>query len=166
MNSEYIKMMDGDKFFNMALPYIKEVISKDLDYRRISDLIKTRIETLCDIGEMIDFFEELPEYNVEMFTHKKMKTNTESSLKVLRDLLPRFEALEDYSEASIESLIKSYVSEKEIKNGQGLWPVRTAISGKQSTPGGAYEIMSILGKEESLCRIRLAIDMLEKAINE
>ena len=150
----------------MALPYIKEVISKDLDYRRISDLIKTRIETLCDIGEMIDFFEELPEYNVEMFTHKKMKTNTESSLKVLRDLLPRFEALEDYSEASIESLIKSYVSEKEIKNGQGLWPVRTAISGKQSTPGGAYEIMSILGKEESLCRIRLAIDMLEKAINE
>ena len=150
MNSEYIKMMDGDKFFNMALPYIKEVISKDLDYRRISDLIKTRIETLCDIGEMIDFFEELPEYNVEMFTHKKMKTNTESSLKVLRDLLPRFEALEDYSEASIESLIKSYVSEKEIKNGQGLWPVRTAISGKQSTPGGAYEIMSILGKEESL----------------
>jgi len=166
MNSEYIKMMDGDKFFNMALPYIKEVISKDLDYRRISDLIKTRIETLCDIGEMIDFFEELPEYNVEMFTHKKMKTNTESSLKVLRDLLPRFEALEDYSEASIESLIKSYVSDKEIKNGQGLWPVRTAISGKQSTPGGAYEIMSILGKEESLCRIRLAIDMLEKAINE
>lgn len=166
MNSEYIKMMDGDKFFNMALPYIKEVISKGLDYRRISDLIKTRIETLCDIGEMIDFFEELPEYNVEMFTHKKMKTNTESSLKVLRDLLPRFEALEDYSEASIESLIKSYVSEKEIKNGQGLWPVRTAISGKQSTPGGAYEIMSILGKEESLCRIRLAIDMLEKAINE
>ena len=79
MNSEYIKMMDGDKFFDMALPYIKEVISKDLDYRRISDLIKTRIETLCDIGEMIDFFEELPEYNVEMFTHKD-EDNTESSL--------------------------------------------------------------------------------------
>ena len=81
MNSEYIKMMDGDKFFNMALPYIKEVISKDLDYRRISDLIKTRIETLCDIGEMIDFFEELPEYNVEMFTHKKMRQTQKALLR-------------------------------------------------------------------------------------
>ena len=128
MNSEYIKMMDGDRFYNMALPYIKEVISKDLDCRRISDLIKTRIETLCDIGEKIDFFEELPEYDVGMFTHKKMKTNTENSLKVLTDLLPRFEALEDYSETSIESIIISYISEMEIKNGQGLWPVRTAIS--------------------------------------
>lgn len=166
MNSEYIKMMDGDRFYNMALPYIKEVISKDLDCRRISDLIKTRIETLCDIGEKIDFFEELPEYDVGMFTHKKMKTNTENSLKVLTDLLPRFEALEDYSETSIESIIISYISEMEIKNGQGLWPVRTAISGKQSTPGGAYEIMSILGKEESLNRIRIAIDMLNRAMNE
>ena len=122
--------------------------------------MKTRIETLCDIGDMIDFFDELPDYDVEMFTHKKMKTNSENSLNVLEEILPRFEALEDYSEPSIENLIMSYVSEKQIKNGQVLWPIRTAVSGKQSTPGGAYEIMSILGKEESLRRIRVAIDKL------
>ena len=79
--------------------------------------------------------------------------------------MPRFEALEDYSEEAIETVIMSYISEKEIKNGQGLWPVRTAVSGKQSTPGGAYEIMRILGKEESLNRIRIAINKLGKAMN-
>ncbi len=164
MNGEYIKMMDEDRFYNMALPYIKAVIKKELDFRKIASLVKTRIETLCDIGPLIDFFEELPEYDAEMFTHKKMKTDTESSLVVLNELLPRFEALEDYSEASIEEIIKSYIEEKQIKNGQALWPVRTAVSGKQSTPGGAYEIMSILGKEESLRRIRIAIDKLNKAL--
>lgn len=162
MNGEHMKMMEDEKFYELALPYIKEVISKDLDYRRIAALVKTRIETFLDIKDKIDFFEELPDYDIEMFTHKKMKTNAESSLAVLTDLLPRFEALEDYSEASIEKVIMSYIQEKEIKNGQGLWPVRTAVSGKQSTPGGAYEIMSILGKEESLRRIRIAIDKLSK----
>ena len=160
MNGEYLKNMDNESFYNMALPYIKEVISKELDYRRIAELIKTRIETFLDIKDKIDFFQELPDYDIEMFTHKKMKTNSENSLLVLNDLLPRFEALEDYSESAIEELIVAYIQEKEIKNGQGLWPVRTAVSGKQSTPGGAYEIMSILGKEESLRRIRIAIEKL------
>ncbi|HHX11255.1 MAG TPA: glutamate--tRNA ligase [Clostridiales bacterium] len=160
MNGEYLKNMEGERFYKMALPYIKEVISKDLDLRKIAELIKTRIETLLDIKDKIDFFEELPDYDIEMFTHKKMKTNSENSLLVLKDLLPRFEALEDYSEVAIENVIVTYIQEKEIKNGQGLWPVRTAVSGKQSTPGGAYEIMSILGKEESLRRIRIAIEKL------
>ena len=165
MNGEYLKKMDEEKFYNMALPYIKTVINKDLDFRKIANLVKTRIETLCDIGSLIDFFEELPDYDVRMFTHKKMKTNTENSLAALTELLPRFEALEDYSEPSVEEVIKSYIAEKQIKNGQALWPVRTAVSGKLSTPGGAYEIMSILGKEESLRRIRIAIDKLSRALN-
>lgn len=166
MNGEYIKKMDGDRFYEMAIPYIKSVIHKELDFRRIADLIKTRIETLCDIGDMIDFFNELPEYDIEIFTHKKMKTSSESSLKVLKELLPRFEELENYSEGEIEAIIKSYVSEMQIKNGQGLWPVRIAVSGKQSTPGGAYEVMSILGKEESLNRIRIAIDKLSNVLGD
>ncbi len=160
MNSEYLKNMEFDRYYQLALPYIREVIKKELDYRRIAELVKTRIETLVDIKEIIDFFEELPDYDIQMYTHKKMKTDTESSLQVLRDILPRFEELEDYSEANIEAAIMAYITEKGIKNGQGLWPVRTAVSGKQSTPGGAYEIMSILGKEESLRRIRIAIDKL------
>ena len=101
-----------------------------------------------------------------MFTHKKMKTNAENSLEVLKDLLPRFEELSDYSVSAIESLLMGYIGEKGIKNGQGLWPVRTAVSGKQSTPGGAYEIMHILGKEESLRRIRTAIEKLSLSVQE
>ncbi len=160
MNGEYLKAMDFEQYYKLALPYLKEVIKKDLDLSKIANLVKTRIETLVDIKDMIDFFEELPDYDIAMYTHKKMKTNSESSLQVLKDLLPQFEMLEEYTEANIEAIIMAYIKEKEIKNGQGLWPVRTAVSGKQSTPGGAYEIMSILGKEESLHRIRTAIEKL------
>ena len=164
MNGEYLKNMEFDKFYELALPYIKEVVKKDLDTRKIAALVKTRIETLVDIKGIIDFFEELPEYDIEMYTHKKMKTDTPSSLKVLQDLLPKFETLEDYSETEVESVIMTYIAEQGIKNGQGLWPVRTAVSGKQSTPGGAYEIMNILGKEESLQRIRKAIELLSATL--
>ncbi len=160
MNGEYLKKMEPDQYYELALPYIKSVITKDLDLKKIAALVKTRIETLVDISGMIDFFEELPNYDIAMFTHKKMKTDSASSLQVLTDLLPQFEALEDYSEASIEALLMAYIAEKGIKNGQGLWPIRTAVSGKQSTPGGAYEIMNILGKEESLRRIKVAMDKL------
>lgn len=165
MNSEYIKNMEGEKFFQLALPYLKNAITKELDLRKIAALVKSRIETLRDIKDMVDFFEELPDYDIQMFTHKKMKTDSQSSLTVLKDLLPEFEALDDYSEVEIEKLIMGYINEQGIKNGQGLWPVRTAVSGKQSTPGGAYEIMSILGKEESLRRIRLAIEKLSNEIS-
>lgn len=162
MNGEYLKNMDFEKYYELALPYVREAVKKNLDYSKIAALVKTRIETLVDIKEMIDFFEELPDYDIMMYTHKKMKTDSESCLQVLKDLLPQFEALEDYSEPAIEAVIMSYIAEKGIKNGQGLWPVRTAVSGKQSTPGGAYEIMNILGKEESLRRIRTAIDKLSE----
>jgi glutamyl-tRNA synthetase len=160
MNGEYLKNMDFEKYYELALPYITAVVKKPLDYRKIAALVKTRIETLVDIKDMIDFFEELPEYDIGMYTHKKMKTDAQSSLTVLQELLPRFEELNDYSEAGIEAVIMSYIAEKGIKNGQGLWPVRTAVSGKQSTPGGAYEIMSILGKDESIRRIKKAIEKL------
>ncbi len=162
MNGEYLKAMEDEKFYELALPYIKEVIHKELELKKIAALVKTRVETLVDIKGIIDFFEELPEYDITMYSHKKMKTDAESSLTVLQELLPRFEELTDYSEAAIEQVIMSYIGEKGIKNGQGLWPVRTAVSGKQSTPGGAYEIMNILGKEESLRRIRIAIEKLSK----
>jgi glutamyl-tRNA synthetase len=160
MNSEYIKKMGTDEYYEYALPYVKQVITKGLDVKVIADLVKSRIEVFPDIVSLIDFFEELLDYDIEMFTHKKMKTTSESSLQVLCDVLPRFEALEDYSVTAIENLLMTYIAEQGIKNGQGLWPVRTAVSGKQSTPGGAYEIMNILGKEESLRRIRVAIDKL------
>lgn len=162
MNGEYIKAMDFDKFYEMALPYIKEVIHKDYDLKKIAAMVKTRIEVFPDIKKHIDFFEEVPEYDIAMYTHKKMKTTAESSLEVLKELLPRFEALEDYSNDSLYSLLCKYVEEKGCKNGYAMWPVRTAVSGKQMTPGGATEIMEIIGKEESIARIKAAIAKLEQ----
>ena len=164
MNGEYLKAMDFDRFYEMAEPYLREAITKDLDLRKIAGMVKTRIEVFPDIAGMVDFFETLPEYDVSMYTHKKMKTDTASSLAVLRDLLPLLEALEDYGNDALYALIQEYIAQKEYKNGYVLWPIRTAVSGKQMTPAGATEIMEILGKEESLNRIRKGIELLERAV--
>lgn len=164
MNGEYIKAMDMDAYMEHALPVVKEVVTKDYDLKKIAELLKTRIEVFPDIKEKIDFFEELPEYDVAMYTHKKMKTNSENSLQVLKDMLPRLEQLEDYSHEGIEDVCKAYIAEKEIKNGVCLWPLRTAVSGKQMTPGGAYEIIEIIGKDETIARVKKGIELLEAAV--
>ena len=162
MNGEYFKAMDFDNFYELAEPYIKEVITKDYDLKKIAALVKTRIEIFPDIKDQIDFFEKLPEYDTAMYTHKKMKTNEETSLEVLKEILPMFEAQEDYSNDALFGVLKAYVEQKGCKNGYAMWPVRTAVSGKQNTPGGATEIMEILGKEESLARIRKGLELVSK----
>jgi glutamyl-tRNA synthetase len=164
MNGEYIKAMDNEKYYELSLPYIQEVVHKDYDLKKIADLVKTRIEVFPDIAAQIDFFEELPEYDTEMYVHKKMKTTKESSLEVLREMLPMLEVTTDYCAQGLHDLVMGYIEGKQIKNGQGMWPLRTAVSGKQSTPGGAFEIMEILGKDESLARIKKGIELLEKEI--
>lgn len=161
MNGEYMKAMDFDRFYEMAKPYIDEVIKKDLDKKKIAAMVKTRIEIFPDIKEHIDFFEELPEYDVAMYTHKKMKTNVETSLEVLTEVFPLLEAQEDYSNDALYQLLSTYVEKKGCKNGYVMWPIRTAVSGKQMTPGGATELMEILGKEESLARIKKGIEKLQ-----
>ena len=127
-------------------------------------MVKTRIEIFPDIKDLVDFFEELPEYDTAMYAHKKMKTNEASSLEVLQELYPMLEAQDDYSNDALYRLLISYVEKKGCKNGYALWPVRTAVSGKQMTPAGATEIMEILGKEESLSRIRIGIEKLKEAL--
>ena len=163
MNGEYIKKMDFDKFYEMALPYIKEVITKDYDLKKIAHMVQTRIEIFPDIKDQIDFFEEVPEYDVAMYTHKKMKTNAQTSLEVLQEILPVLEAQEDYSNDALYQTLLKYVEQKGCKNGYVMWPIRTAVSGKQMTPGGATELMEVLGKEESLARIRKGIELLSQA---
>lgn len=161
MNGEYIKAMDDEKFYEMALPYIREVVGDKMDAKKIAAMVKTRIEVFPDIKEQIDFLAAVPEYDIAMYTHKKMKTNAENSLEVLTELLPILEAQEDYSTEALHDRVMEYIQEKGIKNGQGLWPLRTAVSGKQMTPAGAFEIMEVIGKEESLKRIRKGIEMLQ-----
>ena len=160
MNGEYLKAMDSERFYEMAEPYLKEVITKDYDLKKIAELVKTRIEIFTDIKEQIDFFETLPEYDTAMYCHKKMKTNEEKSLKVLKEVLLLLEEQEDFSNDALFEVLKKYVEEQGVKVGFVMWPLRTAVSGKQSTPGGATELMEILGKEESLARIRRGIELL------
>ena len=162
MNGEYLKAMDFDKFYEMAEPYIKAVIKKPMDLKKIANMVKTRIETFLDIAGHIDFFEELPEYDAAMYTHKKMKTNSENSLALLQDVLPLLEAQEDFSNDALYATLSQYVADKGVKTGFVMWPIRTAVSGRQMTPAGATEIMEVLGKEESLARIRKGIEKLSK----
>lgn len=166
MNGEYIKAMDFDKFYEMALPYIKEVIKKDYDLKKIAQMVKSRIEIFPDIADMIDFFEKLPDYDVALYTNKKWKTNSEKSLAVLQELLPALEAQEDYSNDALYDVLKSYADEKGYKPGFVIWPVRIAVSGKQNTPAGATEIMEVIGKEETISRMKKAIEMLSFFIGE
>ena len=161
MNGEYNKAMDFDSFYERALPFMKEVIHKDVNFKKIAEMVKTRIEVFPDIPALIDFFEAVPEYDVSMYTHKKMKTNAETSLAVLKEILPVLETQEDYSNDALYGRLVEFVKEKEYKNGYVMWPIRTAVSGKQMTPAGATEIMEVIGKEESIARIQAAIDKLE-----
>ena len=161
MNGEYLKKMDFEPFYAQAEPYLKAAITKPLDLKKIAAMVKTRIEVFPDIADQVDFFETLPEYDPEMYVHKKMKTTKETSLETLKEVLPLLEAQEDYSNDALYETLAAYVAEKGVKTGFVMWPIRTAVSGKQMTPAGATEIMEVLGKEESLERISKGIALLE-----
>ena len=162
MNSEYLKAMDFDKFYALAEPKLKEALGDtDLDLKKIAALLQKRLETLNDIPGLVEFFKTLPEYGTELYTHKKMKPNDEIALSSLEAALPVLENLEDWNTTSIHDALMALVGELGIKNGQLLWPVRTALSGEPTSPGGAMELADILGKEESLRRIRKGIELLK-----
>ena len=160
MNSEYIKKLDPEVFYEMALPIMQETIHREMDWKKLAEMVQTRIEVLPDIKEQLDFFEAVPEYDIDMYTHKKMKTNPENSLQLLKEVRPVLEAADAFDNDSLFELLKAFGAEKEYKTGFIMWPLRTAMSGKPATPGGATELMSLLGKEESLKRIDAAIAKL------
>lgn len=162
MNGEYIRMLSLEKFHELALPYYKQVITKDLDLMKLSELMHSRTEILSQIPEQVDFLEALPEYSAEMYIHKKMKTTYQNSLESLEKALPILEGLNEWTFESIQNSMMNLVKEMEVKNGIVLWPLRTAVSGKQFTPGGAFEIADILGKEETLSRIKVGIEKLKE----
>lgn len=162
MNSEYIKALSFEEFFQLAKPSIDQIILKKMDTKKIAEMVQSRIELFSDIQDHIDFFQELPEYDIEMYCHKKMKTTTESALLVLSKILPILTKQEDYSNSALFDTLSQFVKDNEYKNGYVMWPIRTAVSGKQMTPGGATELMEILGKEESLRRINEGIKKLSK----
>ena len=166
MNGEYIKAMDFDRFYKLAEPYLKKVITKPYDLKKIANMVKTRIEVLPDIEGHIDFFEAMPEYDISMYNHKKMKSTPETSLMVLNDVIPLLEAQDDFSNDALFETLKKYGEEKTYKTGFIMWPIRTALSGREMTPAGATEIMEVLGKDESLKRLKAAVEKIEQEMPE
>ena len=160
MNSEYIKMMDFDSFYKSAKPYIEEVIHSDLDYIEIAKLIKTRIETFKDIKDMISFFEKIEEYDSSLFINKKNKNDLENSLYLLKEIIPILEKTDDFSNDNLFKLLSKYANDKELKVGFVMWPIRIAVSGLCNTCAGATQIMSIIGKKESILRLKKAVSKL------
>ena len=163
MNGEYIRKLSLDEFHELAMEQYKKVLHKDFDFKFISELLHTRCELLNDIPEQIDFLEELPEYSTDLYVHKKMKSTVETSLENLEKALPVLEAIDEehWTMDTIHNKIFELIKSLEIKNGQMLWPIRTALSGKSFTPGGAFEIAVLIGREESLKRMHKGIELLK-----
>ena len=154
MNGEYFKAMAPEEFYRRGEKYLKEYVTKPLDLKKIAEMVRTRVETFLDIREMVDFFNELPAYETELFVNKKSKSSLESSREILGEVLPKLEAVESWNNDALFELLKAYGVEKGYKTGLVMWPLRIALSGKLMTPAGATEIRDVLGKEESLARLR------------
>ena len=161
INGAYIRKLDKADFMEKALPYIKQTVKReDIDFSLLSEVLQPRTEIFTDIPEQVDFIDNLPEYDIAMYCHKKMKTNEETSLVALKEALPVLENISEWTVDNIHEALFGLVEKLGVKNGYILWPVRTAVSGKQFTPGGAVEMCYILGKEDTLARIKKGIEKL------
>jgi len=162
-NSEYIRALPSDEFAEKARPYIRSMIkNENISVDAVAGILQARCEKLSDIPEKIDFFESLPDYDTELFVHKKSKTDRMISRDMLISAKKAFESLTDWTSDAIHETLISLALNLEVKNATLMWPVRIAAAGKAVTPGGAIEICYILGREETLRRIELAIEKLSQ----
>ena len=165
-NAEYIRRMDFDRYLEIVTPWFDKVLKgKNIDYHRLAELMKDRTEVFNRVPDMVAFLGELPEYSVDLYTHKKMKSNPEVARTALALCLPVLEGIDeaDWNETVIHDRLMETIANSGMKNGAVLWPLRIAISGQASTPGGAMEIAYLLGKEETLRRIHCGQEMLASA---
>ena len=162
-NANYLRSLSPEAFYEGAEPYLKEAVkTPGIDLKLIAPLVQPRCDTWLDIAPQVDFFDALPEYSNELYCHKKMKTTEENSLEALEQVLPVLENLPEWTYDAIHDALIGLAQKLELKNGRIMWPVRTALSGKAVTPGGAVELCHILGKEETLRRIKLGMAQLAK----
>ena len=161
MNGMYLRNMTLEKYHELVLPYIKEAVKADYDTVQIAEILHQRVSVLGEINEMLDFFDNYPAYENDLYNNKKMKTNPEVALSSLKAARVTLAETEDWSQTNLHDVLMNLVQTLGIKNGQLLFPVRIALTGKAFTPGGAIEIAAILGKEESLKRLDASIAQLE-----
>ncbi len=161
INGAYIRKIPAEEFEKLALPYIRQTCRReDIDVGLLARMLQPRTEVFADIPEQVDFIDQLPDYSNELYCHKKMKTNQENSLESLKALLPVLEGIEQWNLEGIHQAVFGLIEQMGVKNGIVLWPLRVAVSGKQFTPGGGVDLAEILGKEETLRRVRAAIQQL------
>lgn len=161
INGAYVHKMDPADFEKAAEPYIRQTVKRtDIDLSLLCSVLQNRTEVFSDIPEQVDFIDAMPEYDLEMYRHKKMKTTPETALEALKEALPVLESVEQWDTEHIHEALFAKIADLGVKNGWMLWPLRTAVSGKQFTPGGGVELCAILGKEDTLARVRKAIDAL------
>lgn len=163
LNGEYIRKLTPEAFYEKALPYLKQGIKReDIDLAKVAKLLHDRCEKLSDIPEQLDFIDVLPDYEPSLYCHKKMKTNEENSLTSLQEILPVLESVTDWQYDTLHEALFALIEKLGVKNGLILWPLRVAVSGKSFTPGGGVELAEILGKDETIKRIKHGIALLEK----
>lgn len=161
INGAYIRKYSEEEFEQLALPYIRQTCKReDIDTRLLAKMLQPRCEAFVDIPEQVDFIDELPDYSTELYCHKKMKTNEENSLESLKALLPVLEGVADWNLENIHAACFGLIEQMGVKNGVVLWPLRVAVSGKQFTPGGGIDLAEILGREETLRRVKIGIEKL------
>lgn len=161
MNGEYIKNMTLDEFASVAEPYLKQGIKNEsIDLKKVAAILQQRVTRLTQIPDMVSFFDVQPEYEKELFVNKKSKTNLENSPVVLQTVIDKLKALDNWTHDSIHDCLINIAQEQGLKNGTVMWPARIAVSGKTVTPGGAIEILEILGREESLRRMENGLSKL------
>ncbi len=162
INGEYIRKLTPEKFAEYAEPYIRQTVKRtDFEIAKLTSLLQNRTEVFSEISEQVDFIDEMPDYDLALYENKKMKTNADTALEVLEKALPVMEAIADWRFDVIHDELFKLIAEMEVKNGYVLWPVRVAISGKQFTPGGAFEIAEIIGKEDTIARMKKSLEMLK-----
>ncbi len=160
-NAEYIRRMSAEDFARAAEPWIRKAVKNEkLDAAAIAALLQQRTEVLTEIPEKLDFFDELPDYGTELFVHKKSKSDEQSAKAMLERVIPLFESLETWDDEHILACLVKLAEELQVKNAKVMWPVRIAAAGKAVTPGGAVEICRILGRDETLRRLRIGLEKL------
>ena len=163
MNGEYYKAMSSEEFFEFIKPQLNR-FPTEYSYEELADLLQERIECYSDIDNVLDFINELPDYTNEIFENQKLKVTKDIALEMLTKILPILEKTNDYSKDNITNVVKEFITEQNVKNGQVLWPLRAALSGKMSSAGGAYELFVVFKKDESIRRIKTAIQKLSEEI--
>ena len=153
-NAEYIRKLPFEEYLQMVTPWFDQALAgKQIDYRRLAELMQSRTEVFNRVPDMVRFLAEMPEFDNDLYNNKKMKTNPEVAIESLKMVKPVLEGITEWTESTIHDTVMAAIAESGKKNGAVLWPLRIAISGQASTPGGAFEIAYLLGKDETLRRL-------------